>query len=287
MENLSVQEFVRERIDLMSLPDVAIELNKLCDDKNSTAQDIADVIATDATLTARLLKVVNSPFYNFPQQVDTITMAITILGISQLRDLAMATLIIQKFNNIPEGIVTPEKFWSHNIACATAAKTIVSELGIKQSERVFVAGLLHDIGKMLMYLSHPNISIEVLGLVKDNSELDITQIEEVAFGFSHAEAGAALLSEWGLPESLIEPVKFHHHPDRANRFAIEASVLHLANAVANEIEPLFQWDKSAALEEKIWTILNTTSEHMSDITTTSKELYDETVRIFYPQKKVA
>ncbi len=287
MAALSAQQLVQDRIDLVSLPDVALKLNRLCDDKNSTVEDIADVIATDAALTARLLQIVNSPFYGFPQKIDTITMAITIVGVSQLRDLAMATLVIQKFNSIPEGLVSPETFWCHNIACATAARTIASELGVIKSERVFVAGLLHDIGKLLMYHAHPNLSIEVLNLSKADSSLDVTEVEKVAFGYDHAELGAELLKEWGLPESLIEPVWFHHHPEQADSFSVETSILHLANYIANEIEPLFNWNNLTTLDEKIWSILKATSEHLSDLTESSRALYSQTVRIFYPSKTAA
>ena len=287
MSKLTAQELVQDRIDLVSLPDVALKLNTLCDDPNSTAQDIADVIALDASLTARLLQIVNSSFYRFPQKIDTITMAITIVGTAQLRDLAMATLVIQKFNRIPNGLVTPEKFWSHNIACATAARTIVNELGMMQSERVFVAGLLHDIGKLLMYLAHPDLSSEVLDLTRANPELDVNEVERIAFGYDHAELGAALLNEWALPASLVVPVQFHHTPDQAKRFATEASVLHLANIVANKIEPLYENNEYLKLDEKVWTILNSTSDHFDEITNGSQELYLETVGLFYPNRTAA
>lgn len=287
MSKLSAQELVQDRIDLVSLPDVALRLNALCDDSSSTAEDIADVIIMDAALTAHLLRLVNSPFYGFPQQIDTITMAITIVGIAQLRDLAMATLVINKFSQIPEDLVSPEKFWSHNIACATAARTIVTELGIKQSERVFVAGLLHDIGKLVMYIAHPDLSHEVLVLMQANPQLDVNEIEEIAFGYNHAELGAALLKEWGLPASLVEPVRYHHQPDLAKRFATEASILHLANFVANKIEPLYESAETLPFDAKVWTILNSTSEHLSDITAASESLYNETVGVFIPRKLVA
>ena len=284
---MTAKQLVKDRIDLVSLPDIALKLNTLCDDVNTTAQDIADVISMDAALTARLLQIVNSPFYNFPQKVDTITMAITIVGTAQLRDLAMATLVIQKFNKLPSNLINPETFWSHNIACATAARTIVMELGIQKSERVFVAGLLHDIGKLMMYLAHPDLSYEILKLTRANPELDILELEEVTFGYSHAELGAALLSEWGLPNSLSEPIKYHHTPDQAASFAIEASVLHLANVVANDIKPLTENLSGLTLDEKVWTILNSTSAHLSDITSVTQAIYNETIGIFYPNRSAA
>ena len=286
MPTLSAQELVQDRIELVSLPDIALKLNELCDDTHSTAEDIADTIAMDAALTARLLKLVNSSFYAFPQKIGTITMAITVVGIAQLRDLAMATLVIERFKDIPKQLVDPDKFWSHNIACATAARTIVTELGIKQTERVFIAGLLHDIGKLLMYIAQPDLSAEVLQLVKNKPELEVNNLEEIAFGYNHAELGAALLAEWGLPDTLVEPVKYHHKPEQAVRFATESSVLCLANYVANQIEPLYD-NEVVTFDEKVWTILNSSSEYLEDITTESQKLYDETVSIFVDEKSVA
>lgn len=287
MPNLTVQELVQQNIDLVSLPDAALKLNTLIDDPHSTAQDIADVVATDMALTARLLQIVNSPFYNFPQQIDTITMAITVIGTAQLRDLVMATLVIQKFSCIPKDLVSPEKFWCHNIACATAARTIVTELGFQQPERVFVAGLLHDIGRLVMYLAEPDLSHEVLQLLRFNSQLDVNQVEKMTFGYDHTELGATLLKEWGLPDSLAEPVRYHHIPAQAQKFTIESNVLHLANVVANQIEPLFPHNTNLILDEKVWTIFNSTSEHLQDIIRMSKTVYNDTVGIFYPNRKVA
>lgn len=287
MSELTVQELVQKNIDLVSLPDIALKLNALIGDPHSTAQDIADVIAMDTALTVRLLQIVNSPFYNFPQPIDTITMAITVIGTAQLRDLAMATLIIQKFNHIPEKLVSLETFWCHNIACATAARSIVTELGIQQAERVFVAGLLHDIGKLLMYLAEPDLSRNVLERLKANAELDVNQVEKAIFGYDHAELGAALLKEWGLPDSLIEPVRYHHTPGHARKFVMESSVLHLANVVANKIEPLFPVGTNLGLDDRVWVILNSTSEYLEDIISVSKNVYDDTVGIFYPSRKAA
>ncbi len=287
MPKLTVQDIVQQNINLVSLPDVALELNTLIDDPHSTAQDITDVIVMDAALTARLLQIVNSPFYSFPQQIDTITMAIAVVGTAQLRDLAMATLVIRKFNHIPQNLLSLETFWCHNIACATAARTIVTELGIQQSERVFVAGLLHDIGKLMMYLAEPDLSSRVLQQLKSNTELDVNELEKATFGYDHAELGAALLKEWGLPDSLVEPVRYHHIPSQAQNFITESSLLHLANVVANQIVPLFPSKANLVLDEKVWTVLNSTPAYLKDIVNISKAVYADTVGIFYSSQRVA
>jgi len=164
--SLSPRDLVTDNLELVSLPDIVVRINEMVEDPECTAVDIAEVIGQDAALTARLLKLVNSPFYNFPSQVDTISMAITIVGTRQLRDLAMAAAIAGRFRHIPEGLVSADVFWQHNLACATAARIIAGKRNLRNSEQLFVAGLLHDIGKLVMYLTQPELSRQVLELAK-------------------------------------------------------------------------------------------------------------------------
>jgi len=194
MSLLNTKDMIEDNIELFSLPKIALRINQLIDEPSSTTEDISNLISKDAALTFRLLKIVNSPFYNFASQVDTVSKAIAILGTRELRDLVMATAVIDKFNNIPPGLISPEVFWRHNIACATAARTIASQLKIKNSERIYIAGLLHDIGKLVMYLGSSDLSIQLMGLMTV-SDVDITQLEEIAFGYTHGELGAELIKK--------------------------------------------------------------------------------------------
>ncbi len=285
MAQLNPKDMIDDNILLISLPEIALRINKLIDDPASTAQNIADLISQDAALTIRLLKIVNSPFYNFSAQVDTISQAITIIGTRELRDLAMATSIVEKFNSIPEDLVSPESFWCHNIACATAARTIAKQLNIKNSERLFIAGLLHDIGKLVMYLASPELSKQVIDL-SDLPDVNITQLEEIAFGFNHGELGAELIKVWNLPAMLVETTLSHHKPSAAINYPTEVAVVHLANNIANTIETPFSLDDDIPIKDSTWIMLNLDESELDLLTEESNSQYQQTIGLIY-QRKVA
>ena len=261
---LSPRDLVTDNLELVSLPDIVVRINEMVEDPECTAVDIAEVIAEDAALTARLLKLVNSPFYNFPSQVDTISMAITIVGTRQLRDLAMAAAITGRFRHIPEGLASPDIFWQHNLACATAARIIARKCGLRNNEQLFVAGLLHDIGKLVMYLTQPELSRQVLELAKQ-PDADLDSLEHIAFGFDHAELGAELLRQWRLPKSLVMPTRWHHAPEKAGDFRTEAAAVHLANAIANTVAPCLSPDDDLPIELGVWQILGLDPAELDDL----------------------
>jgi len=285
MALLNTRNMIDDNIELVSLPEIALRINELVDDPLATADDIANLISQDAALTIRLLKIVNSSFYNFSGEIDTITKAISIVGTRELRDLIMTTAVIKKFSSIPEGLASPESFWRHNIACASAARTIAKQLKIKNSERFFIAGLLHDIGKLVMYLASPDLSLQVIELMKI-PDSDITQLEELAFGFSHAELGAELVKKWNLPTMLVETTRFHHKPSATTEYPTEAAVIHLANNIANTIETPFSLDDDVPLKDSVWILLNQDESKLESLTEESNSDYQRTVDIIY-HKKIA
>lgn len=280
MAILNVRNLIEDHSDLVSLPEIALKINQLIDDPLSNANDIADLISNDAALTIRLLKIVNSPFYNFTTQVDTVSKAITIIGTHELRDLVMATTVIQKFNQIPAGLVSPESFWRHNIACAITARVVAKQLKIKNVERFFIAGLLHDIGKLIMYLSFPDLSKQIMTLMT-TPNVDITQLEEIAFGFNHGTIGAELIKKWNLPAMLIETTRFHHQPSAATQYPTEVAVIHLANNIANSIETSFSLDDDLPVKDSAWILLNSDESELTLLTEESKTVYHQTVDLLY------
>ncbi|MFV2059211.1 MAG: HDOD domain-containing protein [Gammaproteobacteria bacterium] len=285
MAHPNPKNMIDDNIQLVSLPEVALRINQLLDEPTSTAQDIADLISQDAALTIRLLKIVNSSFYNFTSKIETVSKAVSIIGTHDLRDLVMATTIIQKFDSIPADLASPESFWCHNIACATAARTIAKQLKLKNSERFFIAGLLHDIGKLVMYLTSPDLSKQIIELMTV-PDVDITQLEEISFGFSHADLGAELIRAWNLPEMLIATTQFHHKPSAANQFQTEVAVVHLANNIANAIEKPFSLDDDIPIKDSTWIMLNLDESELNSLTDESNSLYQETLSLIY-HKKVA
>ena len=244
----NVQELVKKNIQLVSLPEIVIRLNSLINDPNASATDIAKVISQDPALTARVLKIVNSPLYNLQQKIDSVNTAVNMLGTRQLRDLIIATSVIKRFRKNVNAIFDIETFWCHSIATSIAARTIATHLKLANTERLFVAGLLHDIGKMVMFLLLPNESVQYLKAYQ-NKKLHLQATEQLIFGFTHAQLGAELLRAWQFPESLIESTEFHHHPSEAKQFPQETTIIHLANAIANNIQAPISPDDDTLLDE--------------------------------------
>lgn len=280
MVALTPETVVRDNARLLSAPEIVTRLNQMVEDPGASAADIAELISQDPNLTARLLKLVNSPFYSFPAKIDTVSMAITVLGTRQLRDLVMSQLLIQQFNqNQPSGFDL-ETFWCHSLTCAIAARSIATELRVANPERFFVIGLLHDIGKMVMHLALAEQAQAIRrALDRDPSRLE--NIEKTTLGFDHAELGAELLRHWNLPASLIEPCLYHHTPRRAERFIKETAALHMADVIANNLQAPIATEDDLLLDECVWDLLALEEQRLERFHERVYEQMDEILQLFY------
>jgi len=229
---LTPDSLLSNNIELVSLPEIVFQLNDMVNDPSCSAADIGDVISKDTALSIRLLKIVNSPFYGFPSSIDSIPMAITVMGIRQLRDLTLATCVINKYSKIPSDILDPHSFWAHSIATATAAQLIAKKAKLSNSERLFTCGILHDIGLLIMALAAPAATRQVLELSND-SHKPYHDLQVNVFGFSQGDLGAALIRKWHLPESLIEPIQLQQTNKAATHHPMETAILKVANVIAN------------------------------------------------------
>jgi putative nucleotidyltransferase with HDIG domain len=219
-------------VSVASLPGVYLRLSEVVSDPRTSAADVGRVIAEDPGLTARLLKLVNSAMYNFPSRIDTVSHAISIVGTAQLQDLALATSVIRLFASMPQGLVTMESFWRHSVACGVTARALAGRRRESNVERYFVAGLLHDIGRLIMYMQVPEQSRMAVTRSRDQRR-PLFHLEQELLGFDHSHVGQALLDMWKLPPALREAVAHHHHPERATRFPVEAAVVHVSDLLAN------------------------------------------------------
>lgn len=222
-------------VNLSTLPGVYLRLSSVVSDPRSSAADVGDVIADDPGLTARLLKLVNSAMYGFPSKIETVSHAISIVGTAQLQDLALATSVIRLFARMPQNLVTMESFWRHSVACGVTARALAARRRESNVERYFVAGLLHDIGRPVMYLRIPEEARVAVTRSRDTGR-PLFETEHEILGFDHSHVGHALLEQWKLPPSLREAVAHHHHPERSPRFPVEAAVVHVADLIANALK---------------------------------------------------
>jgi putative nucleotidyltransferase with HDIG domain len=230
---LTPQGLVANIEDLVTLPEVALRIARMVDDPTSSATDIGREISNDAALTARLLRIANSPVFGQHGKIATISRAITILGVRQVRDLTVGLTAIRSFDGIANELVTMESFWRHSVLCAVAADQIAAGRGAGRGETPFVAGLLHDIGQLVLFSRAPHPSRQALLMSVDAIEdLGLDACERTVMGFDHGDVGAALARKWGLPRSLQECIEFHHQPERAAEFPVDVATVHVANVVA-------------------------------------------------------
>ncbi len=230
--NVTPQDVVAGVKQLASFPDVCIQVTEMMDDPDCSIAEIGNIISQDPALTTRLLKIVNSPFYGLASRVDTVTRAVSILGFEDIRTLVMATSSVEVFSRLSNDLVDMETFWRHSIHCGVVARILATKCNVLNAERLFIAGLLHDIGLLVMYHQLPDKSGEVITRYGEGNE-ELYQIENSIIGFNHCEVGYELMRNFNMPPSLCEAVAFHHEPDKASEYVLDTSIVHLANIMTN------------------------------------------------------
>ncbi len=270
--SIAAQEFVRAVGDLFSLPEVAVRLNAMLDDPDSSMAEIGEVISQDPGLTMRVLHLVNSPFYGLSAEVDTISKAVTILGTRQIRNLVLATSVISVFKGLPVEHITMEGFWRHSLYCAVIAR-LLSERCLKgQAETLFTAGLLHDIGQLVIFSRIPEKAHEAYLLsLQGRGEMAPEEAERRVMGFDHAQVGGALARAWNLPLNLQECVEFHHDPGGAEDHPVEVAVVHIANSLAHLADIDSRDPRDAPpMEPESWGVAGLSRDVMSTVVDTAQ-----------------
>ncbi|PHS68907.1 MAG: phosphohydrolase [Methylophaga sp.] len=263
---LTPDALVNKSLELVSPPNTYTQLDALMQDPNSSADDISAVINTDPALATRLLKVVNSPFYGFPSQISTISRAITIIGTRELIHLVLATSVINAFSGIPSSLINMTEFWRHSLATAVAAKYLAKACGHRATEQFFIAGLLHNIGSLILYQSVPELAREAINSSQFGNGV-IYEAEQRVLGFNHTHVGQELIKAWRLPKSLEEAARYHHDPSSAEEFAVEVAVVHIADILCSAAQLGHSGDNHVPpLDPAAWDLLNLNEDILSTIT---------------------
>lgn len=220
---------------LVSPPDVCMRLFELIHQPGTDSKEISEVVSVDPNLTSRLLRVANSSFYGFSGKIDTVSRAVTMVGTDDLYQLVLSVSAVKSFSNIPNELVDIETFWRHSVYTGLLARALAQRAHILHPERLFVAGLLHDIGSLVLYNLRPDDMRDLL-LVANGDEEVLYRAEQEHFGFTHASIAGQLLDDWQLPVELQEAVCWHHQPEQAAVARVEAHIMYFANHLVNESE---------------------------------------------------
>jgi len=229
---MSPKKLVDDIDHLVSLPDVCVKVNRLVESPDYSAAAVGKIVAQDTDLSARLLRLVNSSFFGLQSQVETISRAIALIGSYELRNLVMATTAVKSFTGIPGDLVDMAEFWRFSILTGVIGRELAFRCNVLHSERLFVMGMLHDIGRLVIYLTLAEQSRDIL-LITGGDDWLLPDTERDVLGFTHMEVGAELLNRWKLSESLKTVVGTHHTPDKAGDYRFEASLLNCAVTLSN------------------------------------------------------
>lgn len=281
---LEAIDLVREVKNIVSLPTVYTRLREVIAIPRSSASDIGRVVSEDPGLTARILKLVNSAFFGFPSKIDTVSRAITLVGTQQLSDLALATSVMTSFENIPEEIVSMDSFWQHSLACGVFSRVLAMQRGEDNVERYFVAGLLHDLGRLIIFMSRPNLARKFFDIANEKQLLLIDAEKEV-LGFNHADVGHELLKMWNLPGNLQEAVGYHHQPAKAVRYPVEAAAVHIADVITNALKMGSSGERFVPrIRESAWERLRLKIDILPEVIDESERQFEDAVTVFLKNK---
>ena len=231
VENDFLQRLDKEKITLPEIPSIVFELNEVIANPLSSAEDIAQVVNRSPSLTALLLKIVNSPFYGFPSKIDKISLAVTLIGTREISGLALGISLVSMFNKIPKELLSMYSFLRHSLACGIISRILAAHKSLPQTEQLFVSGLLHDLGRLILYSYFPEESHNLLSRARSTDTL-LYQQESDYLGCNHTHLIKHLLQQWKLPMMLENNVFFHHNPSEAQQ-PVPATLVHLADIITN------------------------------------------------------
>lgn len=236
LQDKAVIQLVSKIESLPSLPTLHEKIMEMINSSDASIKEIGDVIARDTAMTAKILQLVNSAFFGLPRHVSSPAQAATLLGMDTVKSLVLNIRIFSQFdlNKMPSSFL--DKLWRHNITTGQLSKKISEKEKLEKTaiDHAFMAGLLHDTGKLILASNFPDNYRKALSL-SEMAEISLWESEKKIFGITHAEVGAYLIGLWGLPVPIVEALAFHHYPSRSleERFT-PLTAVHLANIIEHE-----------------------------------------------------
>ena len=204
---MDLQDYTASAGDIFVLPEAVIKIKQLIDDDTTSMDDIAQVINYDPAIMSQVLKVSNSALYKFPNKITTVTKAIQVIGTKSIYDLVLAYGVASAFKSIEPNVIDLEKFWEQAVSCALICKYLAEEVGLKEPEKMFVCGLLHNIGELVLVQLNPTAASKCSAISSDNTPL---MMQNTHLGFCYADLSAELLKLWGIPTGISQVVAKTH-----------------------------------------------------------------------------
>lgn len=230
--NEFLDQLIAKVHDVPTLPSTVLRVMQMIEDPLCSTADLSQVILADPALAIKVLRLANSAYYGFRQKINNIPQAITLLGFATLKNALLSAAVFDLFRLTTITGFDMAALWKHSVATATAAKLVSKRVRFPNAEKSYTAGLMHDIGKIMIARYLPTSMATITQSVQAE-QLAMYDAEQKVLGLAHPGFGAWVMSRWNLPTPLIEAVEFHHHPTRAQFSFDLAGIVYLANILTH------------------------------------------------------
>ncbi|MBF7072954.1 HDOD domain-containing protein [Glaciecola sp. MH2013] len=271
-------DYAKQVTELFAVPKTAMRVKKLIEDEHSDADSIASLVKTDPGLSVHILKIANSAIYRFPRKIETLQRAIQVIGTSAVYDYALVFGMTNAFGNDQKEFVDLDKFWEQSVCCALLAKHFASLNGMKDADRVFVSGLLHNVGELVMLKVNP-------GLAKDcslfDTKLSPKECQYDILGFTYAEISAALSQQWLLPDSIVSTIAMQHHDDKASD-SMEVQIIQLAYSLSIVNTYGHHYNVAEHISPFLYESLNISLDEVEEALDSTNYQVEQVIHLFNP-----
>lgn len=272
---IDIEELVSTKVPMM--PGSAARITSLLNDVNASSKQLTDAITYDPILTARILRLANSPIYSLQKNVSTLRHAVEVVGMKAIYEILIIGLAADSFAKEIRNSEKGRKIWEHSLAVALLSRELGQALKLRGTEEAFICGLLHDIGKILLL---KNDFQQYSDILEENDEMQMLLQEANNFGYNHTQIGSLVASRWGLPDGVCHTILNHHNPSQSEQFLVVAHLISAADSIANnkgfgvrQVEEEFFVETESMImlnlnPEQIEAAWETTIKNISDIKST-------------------
>ena len=257
---MNVQDYALNAGDAFVLPEAVMKIKQLIDDDATSVDDIADVINYDPAIMLQVLKISNSALYNFSSTITTVAKSIQVIGTRSIYDLVLAYGVANAFKSGATDVVDLDKFWEQSVSCALLCKYFAEELGLKEPEKMFVCGLLHNIGELIVAQLNPEVAKKCASISSESSPLIL---QKKHLGFTYVDVSSELLKLWGIPEDISQIVSVTHVSEHSAK-SKEEKIMQLAYLLALNNVHSEQYPKHANITEEMYQCLDIDLTHVDN-----------------------
>ncbi|MEI6214205.1 MAG: HDOD domain-containing protein [Desulfuromonadales bacterium] len=264
-----LKKIIMDTKTLPTLPGVISKLNALSENDKASVQEMAKIVSSDQVLSARILRLANSPSYGF-YKVSTISNAMILLGVNVVKSLALSSSIFAIMEKNSVGL------WEHSLGVGVAANLLARKLGLPECEEIATAGLLHDIGKVIVNIKCGEAEQKIHRMARDKRIFTL-EAERAVVDTDHAEIGGWLANSWFLPDKLSEPVAYHHNVIKSDAHRVKTSAVHIADVLIKASAFGFSGDSFVPRIQRVaWETLQLNQQLLAELV---EEVEDKLVEV--------